>query len=214
MFAAMIWRAARRHKHSNEIRALPARRRAAPHRKAYDYCWTRRAKRAVAVAAITIGLTKGATACEIVQFGFEGLLRNDQNTQLNNFQELKVFAVQQAPGEPIFTGHDPRIETGLDAPIDLTGFGFAVVHYDVGTAMDPVVRGGIIAFYSIRDSLTGDCKFIFPQFGDTIFANGPITSVDLFTSQPIPDDGATLLLFGIAVVGLVAIRRKEKWGRI
>jgi len=171
-----------------------------------------RAEAKIATVAIVIGFTTTASACEMVQFASEALLRNDQNTEWTNFQEIAAFAAGQVPAEPVFTGHDPRFETGLDAPIDLTGYGFAVAHYDVGTTTDPMARGGIMAFYYITGSKSGDCDFVFPQLGNET-ANDPITSVALFKSKPVPDSGASWVLLGIAVGGLIILNRRLKAAR-
>ena len=49
----------------------------------------------------------------------------------------------------------------------------------------------------------GSCQFTFPQTGPgDNFSNGRITSVTLFLSESIPDAGATVMLFAIALSGL------------
>ena len=54
--------------------------------------------------------------------------------------------------------------------------------------------------------------FIFPQLGNET-ANDPITSVALFKSKPVPDSGASWLLLGIAVGGLIILNRRLKAAR-
>jgi len=99
---------------------------------------------------------------------------------------------------PIFTGTEPSFETGLNTRIDLAGFGYAGVHYALGTSGNPTFnRGGSLVFYYIG---TDPCSFVFPQTGPgNKFSNGPITSVTLFFSQAIPDSGASVVLFAIAL---------------
>ena len=159
-----------------------------------------------AIAGFAAGLTLSTQACAIREFGAENLLLPDQNTLEINFQEVKAFAASRFPTEPIFTGTDPRFETDLNVPIDLAGFGYAVVHYAPGTSGNsPFNQGGSLDFYFIRDA--GSCPFTFPQTGPGgRFSNGRITSVTLFTSVLIPDAGTTVMLFAIALCGLGMLR--------
>jgi hypothetical protein len=157
------------------------------------------------VAGLTAGLTLSAHACTVLEFGAENLLYPRQNTPELNFQELKAFAAGLFLTRPIFTGNDPRFEEDLNAPIELGGFGYAVVHYAPGTSGNPTFnRGGSLDFYFISGA--GLCQFTFPQTGPgDNFSNGRITSVTLFLSEPIPDAGATVVLFAIALTGLGVI---------
>jgi hypothetical protein len=60
-------------------------------------------------------------------------------------------------------------------------------------------------FYFIK--WKGTCNFTFPQSGPGEgLSNGPITSVTLFTSETIPDSGATIILVTIALCGLSRVR--------
>jgi hypothetical protein len=155
---------------------------------------------------VTAGLTLSAHASTVLEFGAENLLSPRQNTPELNFQEVKAFAAGLFLTQPIFTGDDPRIEEGLNAPIELGGFGYAVVHYAPGTSGNPTFnRGGSLEFYFLGADA---CQFTFPQTGPgDNFSNGRITSVTLFLSEPIPDAGATVLLFAIALSGLVVMHR-------
>ena len=132
-----------------------------------------------ALASLAAAVTLSAHACTILEFGAENLLLPDQNTLEINFQEVKAFATSRFPTQPVFTGSDPRFETDLNMPIDLAGFGYAVVHYAPGTSGDPTFnRGGSLDFYFIRG--VSSCRFTFPQTGPgDNFSNGPITSVTL-----------------------------------
>jgi len=159
-----------------------------------------------AIAGFAACVALSAHACTILEFGAENLLLPDQNTVDINFQEIKAFAASRFPTQPIFTGSDPRFETDLNVPIDLAGFGYAVVHYAPGTSGNsPFNQGGSLDFYFIRDA--GSCPFTFPQTGPGgRFSNGRITSVTLFTSVLIPDAGTTVMLFAIALCGLGMLR--------
>ena len=163
-----------------------------------------------AIAGFAAGLTLSTQACAIREFGAENLLLPDQNTLEINFQEVKAFAGSRFPTQPLFTGSDPRFETDLNVPIDLAGFGYAVVHYAPGTSGDPTVnQGGSLDFYFIGDPSL--CPFTFPQTGaGGRFSNGRITSVTLFTSVFIPDAGTTVMLFAIALCGLGMVHRFAK----
>src|SRR5437588_3482333 len=140
-----------------------------------------------AIAGLAAAVTLSAHAYTIREFGAENLLLPDQNTLEINFQEVKAFAASRFPTQPIFTGNDPRFETDLNVPIDLAGFGYAVVHYAPGTSANPAFnQGGSLDFYFIRDA--SSCPFTFPQTGPGGgFSNGRITSVTLFTSVFIPE---------------------------
>jgi hypothetical protein len=161
------------------------------------------------IVGFAAGLTLSAHACTILEFGAENLLYRRQNTPEISFQELEAFAAGIFPTRPIFTGNDTQFED-LNAPIELTGFGYAVIHYAPGTSGNPTFnRGGTLEFYFIRGA--GSCQFTFPQTGPGgNFSNGRITSVTLFISEPIPDAGATAMLFAIALSGLGMIHRFAK----
>jgi hypothetical protein len=163
-----------------------------------------------AMVGCAAGLTLSVHACTILEFGAENLLYPRQNTPEINFQELKAFAAGIFLSQPIFTGNDPRFERDLNAPIDLAGFDYAVVHYAPGSSGNPTVnRGGTVDFYFIRGG--GSCRFTFRQTGPgNNFSNGRITSVTLFTSESIPDAGATIMLFAIAISILGMIHRFVK----
>ena len=150
-----------------------------------------------------------AHACTILEFGAENLLYPSQNIPETVFQELEAFAANGFPIQPIFAGH-VRFKKNLDAPIDLGKFDFAAVHYAPGTSGDPTLNlGGSLDFFFIGGA--SPCCFTFPQIGpgDT-FSNGHITSVMLFHSEPIPEAGATAVLFAIALSALGTIRRFAK----
>ena len=69
------------------------------------------------------------------------------------------------------------------------------------------VAARTLDFYFI--SADGSCQFTFPQTGPGgNFSNGRITSVTLFES--IPDTGAAIMLFAIALSGLGVIHRFAK----
>ena len=163
-----------------------------------------------AVVGFVAGITLSAHACTILEFGAENLLYPAQNTPKINFQEVEAFAKGVFPTRPIFAGNDPRFEGNLDVPIELDGFGYAVVHYAPGTSGNPTFnRGGSLDFYFISGA--GSCPFTFRQTGPgDKFSNGRITSVILFLSEPIPDAGATVMLFAIAFSGLGLIHRFAK----
>ena len=163
-----------------------------------------------AIAAFAAGITLSAQACTILEFGAENLLYPGQNTVEINFQEVEAFAADRFPTQPVFTGSEPRFETGLNAPIDLAGFGYAVVHYAPGTLGNPTFnQGGSLDFYFIREA--SSCQFTFPPTGPGgSFSNGPITSVTLFTSESIPDAGASVMLLAVALSGLGLVHRFAK----
>jgi len=115
-----------------------------------------------AFAGFAAGVTLSVNACTVLEFGAENLLYRGQNTRRINFQELAAFVADAFPTRPIFTGSDPRFQADLNAPIDLTGYGYAVVHYAPGTTGNPAFNlGGSLDFYFI--SGTGACQFAFPQ---------------------------------------------------
>jgi hypothetical protein len=164
-----------------------------------------------AIVGFAAGITLSAHACTILEFAAENLLNAGQNTPEVTFQELEAFAAGVFATRPIFTGSEPRFEMGLNAPIDLAGFGYAVVHYAPGTSGNPTInQGGSLVFYHIAP---GKCSFIFPQTGpDDNFSNGPITSVSLFFSVPVSDAGASVLLFSIALGGVLLMNISRHHG--
>ena len=102
------------------------------------------------IVGFAAGLTLSAHACTILEFGAENLLYPAQNTPEVNFQEVKAFAKGVFPTRPIFTGNARRFEGDLNVPIELDGFGYAVVHYAPGTSGNPTFnRGGSLDFYFI-----------------------------------------------------------------
>lgn len=162
------------------------------------------------IACLAASSILSANACTILEFATENLLSVSQNTPEINFRELEAFAAGVFPTRPVFTGIDPWLKTGLNTPIDLTGFGYAVVHYAPGIsgALD-FSPGGSLDFYLISGD--GSCEFTFPQTGPGGgFSNGPITSVALFTSESIPDAGGTVTLLTSALIALTTVRRFAK----
>ena len=160
-----------------------------------------------AIVGFAVSATVSAHACAILEFASENLLSPDQNTVDINYQEVEAFAAGQFPTRPVLSASDPRFNTGLNAPIELAGFGYAVVHYGIGTSGDPQLNlGGSLEFYFIGD--IASYQFIFPQTGPGgNFSNGRITSVTLFTSRPISDAGATVILLATGLGGLTVIYR-------
>ena len=165
-----------------------------------------------AIVGFAAGITLSAHACTILQFAAENLLNAGQNTPEVTFQELEAFAAGVFATRPIFTGTEPRFETGLNTPIDLAGFGYAGVHYAPGTSGNPTLnRGGSLVFYYIGPDA---CSFIFPPVGPgSNFSNGPITSVTLFFSEPISDAGASVVLFALALGGVLLMITYRALGR-
>jgi hypothetical protein len=161
------------------------------------------------IIGLATGLILSAHA-GVLEFGAENLLFPGQDTPEIDFQELEAFATGVFAAQPIFTGNEPRFERDLNKPIDLTGFGYAVVHYAPGTSGNPALnRGGSLDFYFIRPEDLS--QFTFPQTGPGHnFSNGRITSVTLFTSENILDTGSAVMLFAIALSGLGVVHRFAK----
>ena len=157
------------------------------------------------IVAFAAGVTLSSDACTVLEFGAENLLNTSQNTPEITFEELKAFRAGLFPTRPVFTGTEPRFETGLNTPIELAGFGYAGLHYAPGTSGNPILnRGGSLVFYYIGSD---SCSFIFPQTGPGHnFSNGPVTTVTLFLSQPVADTGTTVMLFAIAVGSVLLLQ--------
>jgi hypothetical protein len=128
------------------------------------------------IVACAAGVTLPSDACTVLEFGAENLLNTSQNTPEITFEELEAFAAGLFPTRPVVTGTEPRLETGLNTPIDLAGFGYPGVHYAPRTSGNPTFnRGGSLVFYYIGPDA---CSFIFPQVGPgNNFSNGPMTSL-------------------------------------
>jgi len=165
------------------------------------------------IAGCAAGITLSSHACTILEFGAENLLNSARNTPEINFQELEAFAAGLFSTRPIFTGTEPRFETGLNRAIDLTGFGYVAVHYAPGSSGDPTFnRGGSLVFYHLRP---GSYSFIFPQAGPgNNFSNGPITSVTPFFSVPIADAGNSALFFAIGLGGILSMSSQRALARL
>jgi hypothetical protein len=82
--------------------------------------------------------------------------------------------------------------------VDLTGFSYAVVHYD--RAVGQTHHDAAAFFY--LNGMTGNYTF-------SANGLGHIFSIGLFSLNgvPVPEDGVTAILLGIAGLGLVTARR-------
>ena len=87
--------------------------------------------------------------------------------------------------------------------VSLTGFDYAVVHYDKGSGG---TQGGGTVFYFLN-GMTGD--FSFANMGSGPNGFGGISSIRLFGdgTQSVPDHGATVALLGGALLILELLRR-------
>jgi hypothetical protein len=98
---------------------------------------------------------------------------------------------------------DDMVTSSLANPIGLSGYDYAVVHYDAGSGGS--ASGGEEFFY-----LEGATSWTFPQNGTGTNGYGGISSVSLYEGQaPVPDAGATMLMLGAALAGLGMMRRKR-----
>ncbi len=173
-----------------------------------------RLKISLLALAICGGLTAAANA-DLVLSPFGDVPKNgtgigggNSNNAENNFFRLEAYIAANPSfsiGTPTFAGA-VRIESGLDQPVDLTGFCYAVVHYGVGPGGTKGSGGGIVFFTITNDSDT------FPQSGSGPNGFGGISSIDLFACENnhVPDGGATVMLLGSALTGLGLMRRYIK----
>ena len=154
----------------------------------------------MALAVLASALTLSANACQLVPVGGVGFELNPPTLE-ESFNAL-VGNLESGSELPLLAGAR-RITTGLDAPIDLTGWCYVVVHYGPGDTT--LLFGGSDTQAFIEES-PGSCDFTFPQTGDLASAptNGPIMSVSLFKC---PENGTTMMLLGSALAGLGFIRR-------
>jgi hypothetical protein len=167
-------------------------------------------KYTILIAALTSGLALTAKADLIGPFGDipkngTGIDGGNGNDQENNFFRLQNFIAANPAfgslGTPILDGAE-RLETGLDEPVDLTGFCYAVVHYGVGQGGVQGSGGGVAFFQITNNSDT------FPQDGSGPNGFGGISSVDLFACTPgVPDGGLTVMLLGAGLGALGMARR-------
>jgi len=168
----------------------------------------------IAALASGIALTANAATITLSPFGDvpkngTGIGGGNSNNAENNFFRLQTYLANNPEFNfctPIFDGA-ARVESGLGDPVDVTGFGYAVVHYGVGEGGTKGSGGGI-AFFQI----SGDGSVTFPQDGSGPNGFGGISSLDLFKCENhnVPDSGATLMLLGGALTGLGLVRRYLK----
>jgi hypothetical protein len=138
-----------------------------------------------------------------------GIAGGNSNNQANNFFRLEAYLAAHPSfdiGTPTLVGA-VRVESGLDQPIDVTGFCYAVIHYGSGKGG---TEGGGIAFFQIEDGTTS-CTF--PQSGSGPNGFGGISSLDLFNCErngQVPDSGTTAMLLGSGLTALGMARRYLK----
>ena len=88
---------------------------------------------------------------------------------------------------------------GSSKTVNLTGFNYAVVQYDRGAGAQS--HSGDTAFFYLN-GMTGNYTFSANELGR-------ISSIRLFSANgvPVPEDGASAMLLGVAGLGLVTARR-------
>jgi hypothetical protein len=139
-----------------------------------------------------------------------GLLGNNNPT--TNFNALvtdvglyETFFSTDLP-DPVFAGFaNYENINGNPSPVDITGFDYAVLHY--GKGRGGAGQGGGIVFYYLN-GMTGN--FLFPALGLGPNGFGGLSSIRLFGGgggQQVPEGGATVMLLGVALCGLVFARR-------
>ena len=94
----------------------------------------------------------------------------------------------------------------LFLPINDFAGEYIVVHYGKGSGgSNP---GGSWEFFSVNPGFTSDTLPAFGNVGGADpFGKGGISSIRVFGPPTVPDGGATLMLFGLALSGLGAMRR-------
>jgi hypothetical protein len=102
----------------------------------------------------------------------------------------------------------PSFDNYLDGSsntINLTGYDYAVIHYGKGPG--GIGQGGGVEFFYLN-GMTGNYTFSANGFGPNGF--GGFSSIRLFSIGgvvPTPESGTTMLLLGLATVGLIGTRR-------
>jgi hypothetical protein len=149
-----------------------------------------------AIAVLGLGLTPSANALMLQEIGGgQGGAQTPEDAFLITTQFKDNFTGDQRP--LVFAGHE-TITTGLNLPIDVSGFAYAFCNFAEGIDI------GVTTFAVFR--IVGDpvpSTVTFPQ-SDPVSGGGAITEVFLFRT---PDGGTTATLLGIAVVGLGFMRR-------
>ena len=111
----------------------------------------------MALAVLASALTLSANACQLVPVGGVGFELNPPTLE-ESFNAL-VGNLESGSELPLLAGAR-RITTGLDAPIDLTGWCYVVVHYGPGDTT--FLFGGSDTQAFIEES-PGSCDFTFPK---------------------------------------------------
>ena len=166
----------------------------------------------LAIAALT-GIAVAANAATIalsplgdVPKNGTGIGGGNSNNEENNFFRLQNYLSDRPEFDvctPIFDGH-VRVESNLDQPVDVTGFGYAVFRYGVGDGGTKGSGGGIAYF-----QISGGGSVNFPPSGSGPNGFGGIFSLDLFRcegDQIVPDTSATAMLLGSGLTGLGLVR--------
>lgn len=158
-------------------------------------------------SASIINISTNSTSTALVgDIPFKDLPNNSPTSNFNalvsDVARYETFTSTNLP-DPIFAGF------GDFAPgtVSLTGFDYAVLHYGRGSG--GATPGGGIVFYYLN-GMTGN--FIFPSIGLGPNGFGGLSSIRLFAGTPsapppVPEGGATLMLIGIGLAGLVLVRR-------
>jgi hypothetical protein len=154
-------------------------------------------------SASVINITTNSTSTALVgDIPFMDLPNNNPDSNfdalVSDVARYETFSGSDLP-DPVFAGF------GDFAPgtVSLTGFDYAVLHYGAGRGGSP---GGGIVFYYLN-GMTGN--FDFPNDGLGPNGFGGLSSIRLFVgdSTSVPEGGATLMLIGIGLVGIVLLRR-------
>jgi len=170
----------------------------------------------VAAAYFALSDLSSATLINITINPTTGLASNDisaallgSNTPTTNFNFLAadVNLYNSYAGTsltaPVFSGSANYDNLNGINQVSLTGFDYAVVHYNKGTGG---TLGGGFVFYFLN-GMTGD--FSFANMGSGPNGFGVLTSIRLFGdgSNSVPDHGATVALLGVALLVLEVLRR-------
>ena len=149
-----------------------------------------------AIAVLGLAVTPSANALMLQEIGGG---QGAPPTPLDAFNIAKGFKENftNDQRELVFAGHE-TITTGLDLPVDVSGFAYAVASFAEGVDIGATT---FAVFRIIGDPVPSTVTF--PQ-SDPVSGGGAITEVFLFRT---PDGGTTATLLGIAVVGLGFMRR-------
>jgi hypothetical protein len=149
----------------------------------------------VAIAVSVSGLALSANALMLKDIGGD---QNAPQTSSQAFLIAQDFEALFGMGQTLVFSGGQTITTGLDQPIDLSGFCVALASFGPGEFVDSTFAVWDIIGPPTPSTVT------FPQ-QDPVSGGGAITTVYLFKCA-VPETGGTMLFLSLSLMPLIATR--------